>query len=101
MSRRTRAVAVAVNAWRLTPGKRAAQRGELPVLRTEVVAPLADAVRLVHGDEADRLRRQPAIDDGAAFADQPLGRDVQQPVPPFARARPRTGAPLVRRSALL
>ena len=52
MSRRTRAVAVAVNACMASSGQRCAQRRELPVLRTEVVAPLADAVRFVHGEEA-------------------------------------------------
>ena len=32
-----------------------AKLGELPILRPEVVAPLADAVRLVDRDEPDRL----------------------------------------------
>ena len=52
MSRRTRAVAVAVNAWRLIGGQRVAQLRELAVLRPEVMPPLADAVRLVDRDEA-------------------------------------------------
>jgi hypothetical protein len=34
-------------------GKARSQRAELAVLRTEVVAPLADAVRLVDGDVRD------------------------------------------------
>ena len=52
MSRRTRAVAVAVKACRLTAGQTLAELAQLPVLRTEVVSPLADAVRFVDRDEA-------------------------------------------------
>ena len=54
MSLRTRSVAVAVNACMLTPGSIWPQLGELPILRPEIVSPLADAVRLVDGDEARR-----------------------------------------------
>ena len=56
-------------------GKHLAQDAQLPVFRPEVVAPLADAVRFVHGDE-DRLRapqpREKAVHHEA------LGRDVEQ-----------------------
>ena len=40
-------------------GKRAAQPAELPVLRPEVVPPLADAVRFVDGDELHVALREP------------------------------------------
>ena len=55
-------VAVAVNACRLTRGPSLAQPAELAVLRPEVVAPLADAVRLVDGDEARRADRRDATE---------------------------------------
>ena len=74
MSRRTRPVAVAVKACRLTPGNRSRSRAELPVFRPEVVAPLADAVGLVDGDElhrrGSRAERQEHV---GALADQPSG----------------------------
>ena len=79
MSRRTRSVAVAVNAWNDARRKIVAQTSQPPILRPEIVPPLADAVRLVNGDEpyADLLQGSP--ERLAALADQPLGRHVQQP----------------------
>ena len=50
MSARTRSVAVAVSAMNGTSGKQRAQLRELAVFGAEIVAPFADAVRLVHGD---------------------------------------------------
>ena len=79
MSRRTRAVAVAVKACMLADGQRLAQARQLPVFRPEVVAPLADAVRFVDGDEADRRGRQPP------------DRRVARRRRPAARARGRAG----------
>ena len=55
-----------------------AHLAEPAVLRAEVVPPLADAVRLVDGDEAHAHLRQPAHEAVAAVADQALGRHVQQ-----------------------
>ena len=73
-----------------------AQPSELPVLRPEIVAPLADAVRLVDRDEAHvRLLQQPP-QRLAAFADQPLGRHVQQAA---AVRRARSRAPRRARAA--
>ena len=94
MSRRTRAVAVAVKACRLTSAKQRAQRAELPVLRPEVVPPLADAVRLVDGDEADAGSAEQRQEAVAALAGQPLGRDVEQrdSAPRAARPRPTPSA---------
>ena len=63
-----------------------AQPRELAILGTEVVAPLADAVRLVDGDEADRARRQQIQEPIGAIADQPLGRDIQQLILALAHA---------------
>ena len=57
MSRRTRAVAVAVKACRLIAGSFAAELSQLPILRTKIMSPLADAVRFVDGDKADRPGR--------------------------------------------
>ncbi len=52
---------------------------ELAILRPEIVAPLADAVRLVHGDETDAALREQRQERLAALAGQPLRRDVEQP----------------------
>ena len=71
-------VGVQADAWQET-----LQSSELSVLRPEVVAPLADAVRFVHRDEADARRREERQEAVAAFAHQPLGRDIEQSVPPF------------------
>ena len=87
MSRRTRSVAVAVKAWSETPGKSSRSASELPVLRPEIVSPLADAVRFVDGDEPQaRLLQQPP-QRLAAVADEPLGRHVEQPAAIVADAR--------------
>ena len=56
-------------------GKAFVQDRELPVLRTEIVAPLRDAVRLVNGEQRDGHLRH--------LFEEPLGqqtlrRDVQQ-----------------------
>ncbi len=48
MSSRTRAVAVAVSAMNGTSRKQFAQLRELAVFRAEIVAPFADAMRLVN-----------------------------------------------------
>ena len=63
-----------------------AQPRQLAILRPEVMAPLADAVRLVDRDEADRPRRQHVEEPVAAVADQALGRDVEQSIPAVAHA---------------
>src|SRR4030095_8844035 len=51
------------------------QRAELAVLRAEVMAPLADAVRLVHREERG-LRALKAFEETVHH--QPLGREVEQ-----------------------
>ncbi len=62
-------------------GKRVAQGAELAVLGAEVVAPHADAVRLVDGDERQVLLPEEASE---AVHHQPLGRDVEDlDVPPL------------------
>ena len=48
--------------------------------------PLADAVRLVDGDETDRPRREHVEESIAAVADEALGRDVEQAIPAVAHA---------------
>src|SRR2546426_4492650 len=55
-----------------------AQHAELPVLRAKVVAPLADAVRLVHREES-RVRTREALCE--ALHHQALRRHVEQMVP--------------------
>src|SRR4029077_15558750 len=60
------------------PGKILAQPSELAILRTEVVSPLADAVRFVDRHELQvRLLEQPP-QRRPAVADQPLGWNIQQ-----------------------
>src|SRR5262245_4418112 len=51
---------------------------QLAILRPEVVAPLADAVRLVYRDEADRVAAEKIRETVASFPDEPLRRDVKQ-----------------------
>ncbi len=80
-------------------GKPRPQRADLPVLRTEVVAPLADAVGLVDRDvrhAADHLQ-----EGCAPLARQPLGRNIQQRVPPFADAGDDRGFPIRRERAVV
>ena len=48
--------------------------------------PLADAVRLVHGDEADAAARQVADEALAVLGGQPFRRHIEQPVTTFADA---------------
>ena len=78
--RRGRRVGVQADA-----GEQLAQPPELAVLGPEVVPPLADAVRFVHGDEADVDGRQQRQKRVGALADQPLGRDVEQLVAPLTK----------------
>ncbi len=68
----------------LRPGR--AQRAELPVLRPEVVAPVADAVRFVDGDVAHAGPRHRRLEAGAAVAHQAFGRHVEQLEAPVAQA---------------
>ena len=64
--------------------KVAAQPAELTVLRAKVVPPLADAVRLVDGDELNVALREPGQEPVAALACQPFRRHVEQAVAPLA-----------------
>ncbi len=64
-----------------------AQAAEPPVLRPEIVAPLADAVRFIDRDEPEAHLLQRSAEVLAAVADQPLRRDVEEPTPIFANAR--------------
>ncbi len=66
-------------------GQQFPQPRELPVFRPEVVAPLADAVRLVHGNEAHAAPGDEREEAVAAFPDQPLGRDIEETVSSFAQ----------------
>jgi hypothetical protein len=55
--------------------QRAAQRADAQVIGAEIMAPLADAMRLVHGDQADTGAFQHALGAGRR---EPFGRDVQE-----------------------
>ena len=68
-------------------GKILAQPSELAILRAEIMAPLADAVRFVDRDERQVRLLQHPPQRQAPLADDPLGRHVQQPAPPLAHAR--------------
>ena len=57
-------------------GEARPQLGQVAVVGAEVVAPLADAVRLVDGDEADGQGLQEPPESGRAH---PLGRGVENP----------------------
>ena len=75
MSSRTCGVAVAVSAIVGGAPSRSRTSRDAQVARPEVVAPLADAVRLVdgeqrHADLAEALGRSAGV--------EPLGRDVEQ-----------------------
>ncbi|EGY01901.1 hypothetical protein AZA_54302 [Nitrospirillum viridazoti Y2] len=64
-------------------GETLVQHRQLQVFRPEVVAPLADAVRLVQGEQADA---RPVQQLQEARGDQPLRRHVQQvQIAPLAR----------------
>ena len=64
-------------------GKMIAQIGDLPVFRPEIMAPFADAMGLVNGDEPDL----PALQIGDhAREHQALGRGVEQTVFPLMQA---------------
>src|SRR4051812_21319565 len=66
-------VCVKADAWQQLP-----QTAKLPVLRAEIVTPLADAVRFIDGHEAHAGRRNHRKKTVAAVADEALGRDVEQ-----------------------
>ena len=66
--------------------QRRAQRAELAVLRPEVVAPVADAVRLVDRHEAERAGGLQPRHPAAALAGNPFGRHVEQAIAAFAQA---------------
>ena len=92
MSRRTRAVAVAVYACRLMPGSSSRSRpswrysGRKSCPHWLMQCASSTATKLTpHEDE----QRQEAV---AALADEPLGRDVEQPVASLAQARAATAA---------
>src|SRR5437868_1380517 len=51
------------------------QRGELAIFRTEIVAPFADAMRLVDCEQIDRPRLQTVE---KAREHQPFGSDIEQ-----------------------
>ena len=63
-----------------------AQPSELAILRTEIVAPLADTVRFVDGDEPQVRLVQHPPQRPTALAGDPLGRYVQEPAPILAHA---------------
>ena len=66
-------------------GKRGAQGAQQAVLGPEVVAPVADAVRFVDGDEPDAPAHELTLEALAVLAHQPLGRHVEQPEPRLAQ----------------
>ena len=82
-------------------GKQRPQLPELPVLGTEVVPPLADAVRFVDGHEADVARREQVEKVLAPFGDEPLRRDVQQPEPSLAQSGHDRRFPIGRQRAVV
>ena len=66
MSARVRASAVAVSASRGTSRMGVEQRPQLAIVGAEIVAPFADAMRLVDGDQRQRhvrstSRRKPSV----------------------------------------
>ena len=63
------------------PRQQLPQTPKLAVLGPEVVSPLADAMRLVDGDKTDLDRREQGQKMLGPFADQALGRHVEQLVP--------------------
>ena len=60
--------------------------GELAILGSEVVSPLADTVRLVDSDERDVARLEEREKAVAPFADQTLRRHVEQTVASFSQS---------------
>ena len=86
MSRRTRSVAVAVNACMLTPGQVSRRLRQLPIFGPEVVTPLADTVGFIDRDKAQRPASQQPPKAVASLPHQPFGRDIQQPVLPVTNA---------------
>ena len=71
-------------------GQRADKGGNIQIIRPEILAPLADAVGLVHRKQGDALR---AGKGEKALGQKPLGRDVHQPV--GALPRPAQHLPLL------
>src|SRR5688572_7674275 len=59
------------------------QPPELTVLGTEIMPPLADAMRLVHGNEADLAAREHRDEGIRPFAGQALRRHVDETVASF------------------
>src|SRR5690606_14283973 len=55
---------------------------QAPVTRPEVMPPLADAVRLVHGEQRD-VRMADVLEEAGAF--ESLGGNIKNREPPFAR----------------
>ena len=98
MSCRTRAVAVAVYAWRLTPGSSCRSRpscrysGRKSCPHWLMQCASSTATKLTPHDDSS------AEEAVAAVADQPLGRDVEQAVAALAQAGDDVGL-LVRRRA--
>ena len=80
MSCLTRSVAVAVKAAIGTSGKPRAQAMELAILRTEVMTPVRNAMRLVDDQRGNAARGMNPRQDFAfeLGLQQPLGRHVQQ-----------------------
>ncbi len=68
-------------------GKERAKPPELAVLRTEIVSPLADAVRLVYRDEADIAAAPGARENVTCLPCQPFGRHVEEAVASFTQPR--------------
>ena len=63
------------------------QPSELPVLRTEIVSPLADAMRLVDRDESHARLLERLPKRLTAVADEAFRGEIQQPAPVVANAR--------------
>jgi hypothetical protein len=75
-------------------GEVVAQPSELAVLGSEIVAPLADAVRFIDGDKPDAGLMQDPPQRRPAVTRDSLRRNVQQAAAIFAQAR-HDGIPLV------
>ena len=80
------------------PAAAAGRIGQAAVVGTEVVPPLRDAVRLVHGEA--RQRAAPTRSPGERFGREALGRDVEEAELSIPRARrwPRAAPPARRAS---
>ncbi len=67
-------------------GQQRPQFPELPVLRAEVVPPLADAVRFVDGHEADLAGGEQVEEVLPPVGEKPFRRHVEQPEPSIPQA---------------